>query len=303
MGSHHKATHSSLEFDEKALGQNLKERKKLISVLLITFLFMMVEVAGGLISNSLALLSDAAHMLGDSLALGISFFSLVLAVAPPTKTNTFGFQKVESLAGFVNALLLLFMAGSILYNAFHRYLSPPEVNSMILIGVASLGLLVNIIAAFILSGGGSGLALKSAFFHVLGDAISSVGAIVAGLLIYFYQWNVVDVVISVLVALIISFSAIGLLKTSIALILQAVPDEIDLVELEKDLSSIEDVIAVHDLHIWSLRQGKVIMTAHLVSEVEDRDQLILKVKRLLKSKYPITQSTIQVESPGWENEL
>lgn len=301
MGTNHHD--SSLRLTDKDLNMNLKERKKLLLVLLITFLFMMVEVVGGLISNSLALLSDAAHMLGDSTALGVSFFSLVLATVPPSRSNTFGLQKVESLAGLVNSLLLLFMAATILYNAFLRYSSPPEIDAVILIAVASLGLLVNILAAFILGKDATGLALRSAFLNVLGDAISSIGAVVAGLLIYFYNWYMADVLISLVVAGIIIYSSMGLLKASISIILQAVPDEINLDSLEEDLNSIEEVQTVHDLHIWSLRQGKVIMTVHLVSETSDRDELILKVKRILKSKYPISQSTIQVEAPGWDEKI
>lgn len=264
---------------------------------ILIFSFMIVEVIGGFLTNSLALLSDAGHMLSDAAALGLSLIAFNIGEKVANKQKTFGYKRFEILAAFLNGLTLIIISLYIFWEAFQRFQDPPQVSMGMMI-VATIGLIVNLFVAWILLRGDTeeNLNLRSAFLHVLGDLLGSVGAIIAGLLIYFFNWNIADPIASVLVALLIVSTGFRVTKDSFHVLMEGKPKDIDVTELREELLKLPNVIDVHDLHVWSITNEFPAMSCHMVVEKDtDRDQLLKLAIGEIKSKYHINHSTIQME--------
>lgn len=262
--------------------------------------YMVAEVIGGLLSNSLALLADAGHMASDASALVVSLLALRVARRPASATHTFGYQRAEILAALVNGALLVAIAGYIFYEAYQRIGAPPEVRGGLMLGVAAGGLAVNLAGLWILHGGKSeSLNVRGAWLHVLADAMGSVGAMVAGVLVAVFGWNWADPAASVVIAVLIVFSSWALLAETVGVLMQAVPKHIDLAAVAAALTSMDGVIQVHDLHVWSVTSGRDVMSAHI--EVEpgvDRQRLVDAIHARLREEFELHHSTLQLDCPG-----
>lgn len=274
-------------------------KRGLIIALLITAGIMFLEFFGGLITNSLALLSDSGHMLSDTSSLALSLVAMWFATRPASPNKTYGFYRFEILAALFNGLTLFLIAGFIVYEAIERFAEPPTVASGSMMLIASIGLLANLLSAFSLLKNGDvkdNVNLRSAYLHVLGDALGSVGAIVAGLLMYLFNWYIADPIISVLVALLILRSAWGVIKLSIHILMEGTPLAIDQDGVKETLEGIEGVQNVHDLHIWTITSGLDSLSCHLlIDDKKDCQMILQEAINLIESRYKILHTTIQVE--------
>ncbi|HWR05273.1 cation diffusion facilitator family transporter [Sporomusa sp.] len=299
MGHHQDHSHEG-----RAHGNN--SRSALTISLIITAGIMVLEFFGGLFTNSLALLSDAGHMLSDTTSLGLSLFATVLALRPSSPKKTYGFYRFEILAAFFNGLTLFVIAGFIVWEAYERFSQPPVVNSVYMIGIAGIGLLANLLSAGALTKGGNmekSINLRSAYLHILGDALGSVGAIIAGLLMYFFSWYTADPIISVIVALLILRSAWVVIDESVNILLEGTPPTINWEEVKASLHTIDGVRDVHDLHIWTITSGLDSMTCHLLIEGNKDPQAILQEAiGLIRDRFQINHTTIQLETANFNHE-
>ncbi|GFN33330.1 cation transporter [Paenibacillus curdlanolyticus] len=260
---------------------------------------MVLEFIGGLITNSLALLSDSGHMLSDTAAIALSLVAFWFAAKPATSAKTYGFHRFEILAALFNALTLFVIAGMIAVEAFHRFGEPPEVSGLPMLLIASVGLLANLISAWSLMRKGDvehNLNVRSAYLHILGDALGSVGAIVAGLLVAIFGWNWVDPLVSILVTLLILRGAWGILKSVIHILMEGAPEGIDSDTVKRALLSVSGVRDVHDLHIWTITSGMPAISGHLLVHDDSECQLVLReALAKLKSEFGLTHATLQLE--------
>ncbi len=278
--------------------------RPLAIALAITFLYFVVEVAGGILTNSLALLSDAGHMLSDIAALGLSLFAFQISKRPATPQKTFGYHRLEIVAALVNGLVLWLIVGVIFHEAYQRFFTPPEVQSLGMLVIATIGLAVNIAAGLILyRSHHESLNVHSAFLHVVGDALGSVGAIIAALIMLSTGWYLADPLISFLIGGLILYTSWGLIKESADILMQSVPRGISLDEVQNAMESITRVLKVHDLHVWSVTSGVFTLSAHAVIN-GDRDfhQVLSEMEKALSEKFDIRHTTIQLETKSREAE-
>ncbi|WP_394136598.1 cation diffusion facilitator family transporter [Cytobacillus oceanisediminis] len=273
-------------------------KKALMGAFFLIASFMVVEVIGGILTNSLALLSDAGHMLSDAAALGLSFLAIKMGEKKATNSKTFGYKRFEIIAASINGITLLLISFYIFYEAYHRILEPPAVQSLGMLVISSIGLLVNIAAAFILMRGDKddNLNVRSAFLHVLGDLLGSVGAIAAALLIYFFGWGIADPIASVIVAILILISGWRVVKESFHILMEGTPSHLNPEDIKKELLKVNHVRDVHDLHIWTITSGFPSLSCHLVIEYAGgHDAVLHEAQSVLHDEYGIEHSTIQVE--------
>lgn len=294
MGLHHDHSHDHGHHH----GKGANKKALLISLVIITG-FLIVEVIGGIFTNSLALLSDAGHMLSDSSALFLSLIAMYFAAKPPSPSKTYGFYRFEILAALLNGVTLVLISIYIFWEAYKRLIAPPEVASLSMMGIAFVGLLANIAAAFVLMRGDykNNLNMRSAFLHVLGDMFGSFGAIVAGFLMWKFGWYIADPIISIMVGILIITSAWRVTKESINVLMEGTPSTIDTEQVTVALAGIPGVKSVHDLHIWTVTSGFDSLTCHLHVEDDIPSYPVLREAiQLLKQKFSITHATIQIEN-------
>ncbi|OIK16369.1 cation transporter [Bacillus sp. MUM 116] len=273
-------------------------KKALFASFLIIAGFMIVEVVGGILTNSLALLSDAGHMLSDAVSLGLSYFAIKLGERKVTQEKTYGYKRFEIIAAALNGITLIVVALFIFYEAFHRFLAPPEVQSKGMLVISVTGLVVNIIAAWILMKGDKeeNLNVRSAFLHVIGDMLGSVGAIIAALLILFFGWGIADPIASVIVAILIIFSGFRVTKDSFHILMEGAPEQIDMKKVKAALAGIPMVEEVHDLHIWTITSGYPILSCHITIHDDGvHDEILSYSQKILHDQFEIEHSTIQIE--------
>lgn len=276
--------------------------KRLKWAVLLTSLVLGIEVIGGIIANSLALLSDAAHMSADVLSLSISLFALKIASKPSTDTKTFGFHRAEIFAAFLNGVMLLLMACWILYEAFHRALNPLEVHSQILIATAAVGLTANLCVLYFLQGPAShnhDLNIKSAFYHVVGDSIASVGVIAGGVTMLYTQWYFVDTLIAAAISIFLFWTAKNIIGSALHILLEGVPEGVSIQEVKQALTTIPAIKDIHELHIWCICSNIYALSAHALindQKVNQVEPVLDEVKDTLKTRFNITHSTIQFET-------
>lgn len=289
MGGQHSHDHSHAVVTEG-------NAKKLMIALALTSTFLIVEVVAGLITQSLALLSDAAHMFTDAAALAIALVAIQIAKRPADNKRTFGYQRFEILAALFNALMLFVVAIYILYEAYIRFSKPPEIQSVGMLIVATIGLVINLISMKILmSSANNSLNVKGAYLEVLSDALGSVGVIIGAVVIYFTNWYWVDTIIAVLIGFWVLPRTWVLLKQSINILLEGVPSEIDIESLRNDLLALEGVQGIHQLKVWAITSKNVHLTAHLIAPDVDQRALYHQAVELLGHEHGITQVTLQIE--------
>jgi cobalt-zinc-cadmium efflux system protein len=269
-------------------------------VLAIVIVIMLAEVVGGVLSNSLALLSDAGHMLVDGLALALSLFAVTMAARPATPTKTYGFHRVEIMVALANGILLALVSAYIFYDAYQRFLHPPVVRAPLMLIIASIGLVANLIMILLLREVGRGnLNIKAAFWHILGDTISSVGVVATGAVIAVKPaWGIADPTIAVIIGFIILWGAVHLVRESVDILLEAVPSHISIDDVLGMLKEVPGVDEVHDVHIWTLTSDIYALSAHLIIQdqsVSGSAEIVERVNHDLSEHFNITHTTLQLE--------
>lgn len=274
-------------------------RKRLIVVLALTAGFMVVEFVGGWIANSLALMADAGHMLSDAGALALSLAALTFARRPATTEKSFGWLRIEILAALANGVALAGIAIAILTHAFQRLRAPEPVDATLMIGIATVGLLVNVIAAFLLHGASAhNLNVRGAYLHVLGDLVGSVGAILAAAIILMTGWLPADPIVSAVVACLILFASWRLIRESVDILLEAVPKHIDLDSIRATMQAIPGVQDVRDLHVWTLTSGFLAMSGHAaIDDLSRHAEVLQTIHDCMHQDFGINHVTIQLEQP------
>lgn len=282
--------------------QQKKSKKTLWMTLILTLFFTIVEIIGGLLSNSLALLSDSAHMLSDVLALGLSMTAIYLATKNPTKKFTFGFLRFEIIAAFLNGLALAVIAIGIFIEGIKRMIEPREIDLPLMLTISTIGLIVNIILTYILSKSmkeEENLNIKSALWHFIGDLLNSIGVIFSALLIYFTGFTLIDPLISIVIGSVIFIGGAKIIRASYYVLMEAVPDQFDLDHIRQDLKNIPGIVDVHEMHLWAVSTDHYSFTAHVFAyDHSEYQKIISNVNQLLKEKYGLFHTTIQIEHPG-----
>lgn len=267
--------------------------------LALTLAFVVFEFGAGLRANSLALLSDAGHNLTDVIALGLSWVALRLSLRPADAARTFGYHRAGILAALFNSASLVIIACLIFFEAYKRLLAPPEVQSGLLIAVGALAFGINLVTAWLVHQGSQhDLNLRSAFVHLMGDVLSTIGAVLAGAAILFSGWNWLDPLASMLIGALILWNAVGILRETIDILLESSPRDIDMDRMVGDLLGVEGVLGVHDLHVWSINQGLRAFSAHiLVGDISTggADQIREAILELVQRRYQIGHATVQLE--------
>ena len=282
--------------------------KRLALSLILTAVFVIVEVVAGIWGNSLALLTDAAHNFTDVIALGLSWYALRIAAKPANEGKTFGYHRVGILVALINSTTLILIAFGIFYEAWRRLITPPEVDSTILIGVGAVAFLINAGTAWLVQKGSEhDLNLRSAFLHLMGDVLSTLGAVIAGIIIAFTAWNWLDPMVSILIGGFILFNAWSVLKQTIHILLESTPENIDITEMVTNLRGVDGVRDIHDLHVWSISENLRMLSAHIVIDnvsIGEGVSIQHNINEMLTHSYNIRHATLQLECEGCQsNEL
>lgn len=289
----HAQTHSHL----RDVAEHTTSRLSLS--LFLTLAFVVLEAGAGYFANSLALLTDSAHNLTDVIALGLSWFAVRLTSQPANAHKTYGYHRAGILVALLNSTTLVIISLGIFYEAYVRFIAPPEVKSNILIGVGLVAVVVNLVTALLVHRGSeSDLNLRSAFVHLMGDVISTVGAVIAGVIIYFTHANWLDPFVSVLIGFLILYNAWGILRETVDILLESTPRDVDMKRMVNDISKVDGVLGVHDLHVWSLTQNLRTMSAHILTEdisVSAGAEIQTRINELVYRRYNIAHATLQLE--------
>jgi cobalt-zinc-cadmium efflux system protein len=274
-------------------------QKDLLIALSITVLMMVVEVIGGLLSNSLALLSDAGHMLTDNLALLLSFFALKFATMPATERKTFGFYRLEILAALLNGIVLVVLSLYIIYQAYQRMIHPQPVAGALMLVVALIGLVANIIGAlFLFKHSHANLNIRGAYLHIVGDALSSVGVVIGGIVILYTGWYLIDPILSMMISLVIIYGSWSLVKESVNILLESVPSHINIETVAAEIAKVEGVREAYHIHVWTITSGVYALSAHVLindQPVSGCRNIVDEIKELLEHRFNVLHSTIQLE--------
>ncbi len=287
--NHHHENGNALQANRKALWMAIG----------ITAAIMVVEFAGGILSNSLALMSDAGHMLTDIMSLVLSLIALQLTMRGTSPTRTYGLYRMEILAALVNGTTLILISLVILYEAYRRFTAAEAIEVQTMLIVAAIGLAANILAALAITRGNKeNLNIRGAYLHILGDALSSVGVIIGGVIIYFTRWTPVDPIISVAISAVILRGAFVLVRDALNILLEAVPRDIDLESVQKSLKAIPGVKDLHHLHLWTITSGVHALSAHVLIDdilMSRTGQILGDINHLLLEKYRVSHTTVQFE--------
>jgi cobalt-zinc-cadmium efflux system protein len=277
----------------------MEREKKLLLILAFTLTLTVLEIVGGLISNSLALLSDAGHMLTDSLAVFLSYLAIRWSRRPANHRKTFGYHRAEILVALANGVALVAIAGYIFYEAVLRFFHPQEIKTGILLAIAAIGLAGNLFGLFILKGEShENLNVRSAFFHILADTMSSVGVIVGGIVIWFTGWYLVDSLIGVLIGGIVLRGAVDLVMESGEILLESTPRDVDLAQLRQEVQKIPGVEDLHDIHIWTIGSGMRALSAHVLTDnisTRESQEIACRVRAVMGEQFNITHTTLEME--------
>jgi len=280
--------------------------KRLLALsLLITFLVLITEIIGGILTGSLALIADAGHMGSDAAALALSLVAIWLASSPATRGRTYGFHRAEVLAALVNSLALILVAVYVFWEAAGRFTDPPEVHSGPMLAVAAAGLIANLAsAAFLARERHASLNVRSAFLHVAGDALSSVGVIGGALIILATGENLVDPMISILIGVLIIISSFRITWEATQVLLEATPPGVSIRDIESRMTGVPGVRSIHDLHVWTVTSGFVSLSAHVeTDQSHDQHGVLVELRRVLAREFGINHATVQVETLELHEEL
>ncbi len=285
--------------DHFAVGAASRTSRRLLVALLLTWAFALVEALAGWRGGSLALLADAGHMFTDGAALGLALIAAWAAARPPSPRHSYGLGRVELLAALVNALAMLAVVFGIGFEAWSRFVSPRAIDGALVSTVAILGLAVNLFVAWLLSRGQENLNVRGAFLHVLGDALGSVAAIAAGVVVWATGWTPIDPLLSLLIGGLVLAASLRLLRDALHALLDGVPFAIDLAVLGRELAAVPGVADVHDLHVWSLSGERLALTAHVrVGEMAGWPATLEGLRRIA-AEHGIDHATFQAEPLGW----
>lgn len=285
-------------------GRPSGDRRRLSLVLLLTFLYMIAEALGGWWTGSLALLADAGHMLADVAALALALLALWFGARPATPKKTFGYYRLEILAALINGVALSVISLFIFYQAYGRWAAPPEVKSGTMTVIAVGGLLVNLACAALLHGDHKeDLNIRGAWLHIMGDALGSVGAIIAGVLMSLYGWYMADPLFSVVISVLIVLSSWNLIRESTNVLLEGTPAHINLAAVEESILGTIGVEDVHDLHVWTITSGREALSAHVIhAQTISQPELLKELRVKLHDRFGVDHLTIQMETPEFEDE-
>lgn len=277
-------------------------KRRLAFTLLLAGGYLMAEVIGGLITNSLALLADAGHMLSDVAALALSFFAIWIADKPAPAHRTYGYYRAEILAALANGAALVAVSLYIIFEAIQRFRSPPEIQAPLMLWIAIGGLVVNLLGLWMLHGGrNESLNVRGAWLHVLSDTLGSVGVIVAAGFIWAFGWYWFDPAASLLIGLLIIYSSWRLLAESTAVLMENAPRGIDVDEVRQAIVALPGVNSTHDLHIWTITSGLDSLSAHVViDDDQTQSDLLTRLRTMLHDRFGIDHITIQLEPEGFE---
>ncbi|MGB9178327.1 MAG: cation diffusion facilitator family transporter [Pyrinomonadaceae bacterium] len=285
-------------------GRASRSRRRLSIVLILTALYMVAEALGGWWTSSLALLADAGHMLADTAALALALVAVWFASRPATPKKTFGYYRLEIIAALINGVVLILISFYIFYEASQRWTTPHEVKSVEMTVIACGGLLINIICAWVLHGDHEDdLNVRGAWLHIIGDALGSVGAIVAGVLMSLYGWYAADPLFSVIISLLIIWSSWNLIRESTNVLLEGTPAHINLAAVEDAILETDGVQDVHDLHVWTITSGRDALSAHVIHlQTISQPELLKELRAKLHDRFGVDHLTIQMETPDFEDE-
>lgn len=274
----------------------------LVVAIVLTLGFAVVECIGGFWANSLALLSDAGHMASDSLALSISAFAAWLALKPASDNHTFGFSRAEVIAAWISSLLMIVLSVVIVVEAIERLHQPSSIKGPAVMLIAFIGLLVNIYIAWLLSRSEQTLNIRAAMLHVLSDVLGSLAALVSGAVVTYTHWLKIDPILSIVIAALILFASLRLWYESLTVLMERVPRHIDTARVRQDILNLSTVVSLHDLHIWTLSSGKIILSCHItISTMPSWATTLQQLHQLLRDKYHIEHMTLQPELTAQPN--
>ena len=296
----HSHSHDHPNHNEHHHGHVSSSSHLLLIGLLLTLGFAVIEAVGGWWSGSLALLGDAGHMFSDSAALGIALVAARMMLKPPSEQLTYGHGRIEVVAAITNSVLMLLIVVGIVREAYERFSSPDSINAPAVMLIGGSGLVINILVALVLSRDTHSLNTRAALLHVMGDLLGSIAAIVSGVVIYFWNWLPIDPIVSVFISALIVFSSVRLLREAIHIIMEGVPEHLDLQEVGQAMAAADKRIrSVHDLHIWSLSSGQIALSAHIVlSDMNNWQEILQLEQTMLAEKFKIDHITLQPESPA-----
>ena len=280
-----------------------RDRIRLRWCVALTASILVLEAVGGFLAHSLALLSDSGHMMTDLLALLLSLFAMRFAARPATDSKTYGYYRMEILTALFNGTLLAVLSLYLFYEAFHRLMNPRVVATGLMLAVAGVGLLANLGGIALLSPSRKNLNVRGALLHILGDAFSSVGVIVGGIVMRVTGWYRADSLISMLIGVVILWSALRLMKEAVDILLEAAPSGAALGEIARAMGSVDGVVGIHDLHVWSITTGMPALSGHVVVKdrfLADSDLMLNRIKEVLEERFGIGHTTLQVESERYE---
>lgn len=282
---------------------SLSVKKRLGLTFILTLLILVAEVIGGLLSDSLALLSDAGHVLTDALALGMTMIAARISKRPSDFRATYGYQRVGLLVALINGLSLIGISIFIFKESYNRFISPPEINTSIMLMIATAGLIGNIFMALILGRGHKDLNIKSAWLHILGDTLSSVGVIISGIIIYLTGWLYADPIASIIIGIIIISGGIRVVREATGIFLEMTPKGFHVEDIVKKICDMPDIMGVHDVHIWSLAHRRVAFSAHIWVHDQKLSEIQSIRKRLeeMLQGIGISHNTFQFECAECEN--
>jgi cobalt-zinc-cadmium efflux system protein len=290
---------------ESRIGETRRlQTRQLRLVIALSVGTLLVEVAGGLLSGSLALLSDAGHVLTDVLALVLSLMAVRFSTLPATPAKTYGYHRLEILTALLNGTMLIVISAGILYKSARRFVHPQPIESSLMLGVALVGLVANLVGVALLSKSPQNLNVRGARMHVISDALSSVGVVVAGGIIALTGWQRLDPIVGGAISLVIAFGSLRLVREAIDVLLEATPAGIDLDQVSLAIAAVPGVVEVHDLHIWSITTGLPALSGHVrldgASPRTSSDDMLNRIKQTVRDRFGIVHTTIQIESRTYE---
>ncbi len=291
----------SSESDMRA--SRVVQRRQLVAVISLTGTILLVEAIGGVLSGSLALLSDAGHMLTDLLALVLCLMAVSFSSLPATPKKTYGYHRLEILTALLNGTLLLLISAVLMFKAVQRALDPIPVRGGMMMTVALIGLIANLAGLMLLARGHRSLNVRGARMHLIGDALSSCGVLMAGVILWFTGWVVVDSIVAGLIAIVIVVGALRLIREAVDVLLEATPAGIGLDEVSRAIETVPGVLEVHDLHIWSITTGLHALSGHVRVSAnlhESTNEMLNRIKGTIRDRFGIVHTTVQIESPGYE---
>lgn len=275
-------------------------KKNILISILLNIVITLVEFIGGILSNSLSLISDALHNLSDTLAILLSYIALIIGEKPTSETKTFGYKRIEILAAFINSIVLIGISIYLFYEAYKRFINPEPIKENIMLIVASIGLLANLISVLLLhKDSHHNLNIKSAYLHLIGDTLSSVAVIGGAVLICFFKIYWIDPLLTVLIGIFIIIQTYKILKESINILMQASPSELNITAIKNEIEQHEEITNVHHIHTWQLSDRNIYFECHIDLKenlkISEADLIRKEVELLLKEKFKVNHTTIQTE--------